>query len=280
MSSIEASDLRKIYEEMQQERNFVLLNLHNSEVALQNQLLTLNFLKQQYEITSSKLLKKAESVLLSEERSRSNLTIVTIPKEDFNVASTACFTPNSIDSGNGVLVIDLDESIKEEVIVLESDKSQSKYQEPRSEFVENKNDFLSYYQLVPKDATPVAVPEEQPSKKRRLQTMEVIKIGSNGTQMDGQEYKTIKWGNYTKATRQLLEAFFTRDVLANSSLSGRPSPAFLNSGKATKKPLDKNIIEDIVACVTKNCNVLPRMVRHCITTKCADEGKLFRRSLN
>ncbi|CAH0551535.1 unnamed protein product [Brassicogethes aeneus] len=271
MSSIEASDLRTIYEQMKQERNFVLGNLHNSEVALQKQLLTLNLFKQKYNITSSELLKKAESALISEDSSRSNVTIVTIPKEDLNLASTACFTPNSIDTSNDVLIIDSEDSFQKEVIVLESDNEiQSTYQEPRSEFVKNKNDFLSYNlsQLVPKDATTVALTEEQPSKKPRLQSMEVIEIGSNGTQMDEQKYKTIKWDIYTKATRQLLDTFFTRDVLANSSLSGRPSPAFLNSGKTTKKPLDKNIIEDIVACVSKNCNVLPRMVRHCITSKC------------
>ncbi|CAK1587095.1 unnamed protein product [Parnassius mnemosyne] len=65
-------------------------------------------------------------------------------------------------------------------------------------------------------------------------------------------------------------------VLATHSLTGKPSPAFPN--KPAKKQLDPALVSDIVQTVVDHCRVPESVVRTSITTKCADESKMFRNS--
>lgn len=54
-------------------------------------------------------------------------------------------------------------------------------------------------------------------------TEEVI-IGSNGTKVHKTVLESIKWTSHSNATRKLLSALFSREMLATHSLTGKPSP--------------------------------------------------------
>lgn len=107
--------------------------------------------------------------------------------------------------------------------------------------------------------------------------MEMTTIGPNNTLVKKQILRAINWTNYKAATRKLLMTLFTREMLASHTLTGRPSPAFMGDrAKPVKDKLDQKVITDIIAIVTKTCNVSEPMVRTAITTKCADENKMSR----
>ncbi|CAH2008228.1 unnamed protein product [Acanthoscelides obtectus] len=103
-----------------------------------------------------------------------------------------------------------------------------------------------------------------------------VQIGSNATKIDRTVYDAVNWSSYTAATRKLLITVFPRKVLATHSLTGRPSPAFVGL-KEKKIRLDPEIVDDIVEIVIKKCSVPATLVRSAITTKCADENKLYRK---
>ncbi|XP_055713280.1 uncharacterized protein LOC129807807 [Phlebotomus papatasi] len=103
---------------------------------------------------------------------------------------------------------------------------------------------------------------------------EDIVIGPNGTKIAAQVLKGINWACPSVATRKILVAVFSRNVLATHSLSGKPSPAFLD--RNAKKQLDPLKIQDILHFVTKNANIPESNVRSVITAKCADENKMFK----
>lgn len=110
---------------------------------------------------------------------------------------------------------------------------------------------------------------------------EVTSIGPNNTLVKKQVLRAINWTNYKAATRKLLMTLFSREVLASHTLTGRPSPAFMGDrAKPVKDKLDQKIIADIIAIVSKTCNVSEPMVRTAITTKCADENKMSRMKHN
>ncbi|XP_058814236.1 uncharacterized protein LOC131678248 [Topomyia yanbarensis] len=106
---------------------------------------------------------------------------------------------------------------------------------------------------------------------------EMTPIGPNNTMVKKQVLRAINWTSYKAATRKLLMTLFSRSMLASHTLTGRPSPAFMGDrAKPLKDKLDQRIIADIIAIVTKSCNVTESMVRTAITTKCADENKMNR----
>ncbi|XP_060533794.1 protein insensitive-like [Cylas formicarius] len=102
-------------------------------------------------------------------------------------------------------------------------------------------------------------------------------LGKNGTKVSKSLFATINWSKYTSATRRLLSAFFSRKVMATHSLTGKPSPAFLDT-KEAKLQLDPLIVGDIIEIVCRKCNVNKSEVRGAITSKCADENKLYKKS--
>ncbi|KAL4711544.1 hypothetical protein ACJJTC_000560 [Scirpophaga incertulas] len=104
---------------------------------------------------------------------------------------------------------------------------------------------------------------------------DVVPIGDGHAKVRRRLLQEIDWSSYTSATRHLLQAVFSRNVLATHSLTGKQSPAFAN--KPAKKRLDQKIVSDIVSTVSQKCKVTPRMVRNCITIKCTDEAKLHRK---
>lgn len=55
-----------------------------------------------------------------------------------------------------------------------------------------------------------------------------VTIGNNGTTVPRHILANINWNSHTSATRRLLIAKFTREVLATHSLTGKPSPGKLN----------------------------------------------------
>ncbi|CAD0202514.1 unnamed protein product [Chrysodeixis includens] len=112
-------------------------------------------------------------------------------------------------------------------------------------------------------------------KNRNLNTNDdVVSIGDGNAVIPSRIFRHINWNSYTSATRKLLTAVFSRRVLATHSLTGKPSPAFPN--KPAKKKLDQSIVNDIVQTVVERCCVPENVVRTSITTKCADESKMFR----
>ncbi|XP_061379226.1 protein insensitive-like [Danaus plexippus] len=106
-----------------------------------------------------------------------------------------------------------------------------------------------------------------------------VPIGDGNAVVPARLFRHMDWTSYTNATRKLLTAVFSRKVLATHSLTGKPSPAFPD--KPAKKKLDPKLVNDIVQTVVEKCCVPENVVRTSITTKCADESKMFRtRELN
>ncbi|CAG9564581.1 unnamed protein product [Danaus chrysippus] len=101
-----------------------------------------------------------------------------------------------------------------------------------------------------------------------------VPIGDGNAVVPARLLKNMDWTSYTNATRKLLTAVFSRKVLATHSLTGKPSPAFPD--KPAKKKLDPKLVNDIVQTVVEKCCVPEKVVRTSITTKCADESKMFR----
>ncbi|KAJ0174556.1 hypothetical protein K1T71_009664 [Dendrolimus kikuchii] len=111
------------------------------------------------------------------------------------------------------------------------------------------------------------------SRSTELSTNKVP-IGEGHALIPSRLFRHINWNSYTSATRKLLTAVFSRRILATHSLTGKPSPAFPN--KPAKKKLDPALVNDIVQTVVEKCCVPENVVRTSITTKCADESKMFR----
>ncbi|XP_063365864.1 early boundary activity protein 1-like [Cydia amplana] len=103
---------------------------------------------------------------------------------------------------------------------------------------------------------------------------EMVPIGEGYATVPARVLKQIDWNSYTSATRKLLTSVFTRRVLATHSLTGKSSPAF--PGKPAKKRLDPELVNDIVQVVVERSGVNASLVRTSITTKCADESKMYR----
>lgn len=105
---------------------------------------------------------------------------------------------------------------------------------------------------------------------------DVVQIGSNGTTIPIEVFNSIDWSHPAAATRKVLMSVFDRPTLAFHTLTGKPSPAFMDCDKPLKNKLDPLKVADIIEVVTLHASVTPKDVRSAITTKCADENKMFR----
>lgn len=105
---------------------------------------------------------------------------------------------------------------------------------------------------------------------------DIVQIGANGTTIPVEVFNSIDWSNPAAATRKVLMSVFDRPTLAFHTLTGKPSPAFMDCAKPLKNKLDPLKVADIIEVVTLNSSVTPKDVRSAITTKCADENKMFR----
>ncbi|XP_053610672.1 uncharacterized protein LOC128675352 [Plodia interpunctella] len=103
---------------------------------------------------------------------------------------------------------------------------------------------------------------------------EWIAIGSGKTLLHKDKFRKVNWKSYTIATRTLLLALFPRRILATHSLTGKKSPAFRN--KPAKMCLDPKIISDVIIEIQDRFNVKENLIRSIITTKCADECKMYK----
>ncbi|CAF4810698.1 unnamed protein product [Pieris macdunnoughi] len=106
---------------------------------------------------------------------------------------------------------------------------------------------------------------------------EWVPIGSGKTLIHKDKYRKVNWKSYTIATRTLLLATFPRRILATHSLTGKRSPAFQN--KPAKMCLDPKIVSDVLIEITSKFKVKENLVRSIITTKCADEAKMYKMRL-
>ncbi|XP_075980197.1 uncharacterized protein LOC142979253 isoform X1 [Anticarsia gemmatalis] len=116
------------------------------------------------------------------------------------------------------------------------------------------------------------------AQNRQVEDAEWVPIGSGKTLIHRDKFKKIKWKSYTVATRTLLLAVFPRRILATHSLTGKRSPAFQN--KPPKMCLDPKKISDVIMEVMDRFNVRENLVRSIITTKCADECKMWKARTN
>jgi BEN domain len=110
-------------------------------------------------------------------------------------------------------------------------------------------------------------PQPPPSFKASLAPSEsrTLSLGSNHTQIPAEILNSIDWSNYKAATRKLLVSLFDRNILANHSLTGKPSPAFVGRGKPMKNRLDPEKISDIIEAVMKYTGVQENLIRTAIT---------------
>lgn len=105
---------------------------------------------------------------------------------------------------------------------------------------------------------------------------DVVQIGANGTTIPVEVFNSIDWSHPAAATRKVLMSVFDRQTLAFHTLTGKPSPAFMDCAKPLKNKLDPLKVADVIEVVTLNASVTSKDVRSAITTKCADENKMFR----
>nr|XP_026495761.1 early boundary activity protein 2-like [Vanessa tameamea] len=136
-------------------------------------------------------------------------------------------------------------------------------------FAKDRDDFTNSDMRAPKEMKRTLKP-----KNTNKSNNEMVLIGDGNASVPARLLKNMDWTSYTNATRKLLTAVFSRKVLATHSLTGKPSPAFPD--KPAKKKLDAALVNDIVQTVVENCSVPENVVRTSITTKCADESKMFR----
>ncbi|XP_075150163.1 early boundary activity 1 [Haematobia irritans] len=105
----------------------------------------------------------------------------------------------------------------------------------------------------------------------------MVTIGPNGTMIPKASLTAINWSLSGAAlTRKILMEVFDRETLAFHTLTGKPSPAFMDCDKPMKNQLDTLKVADIIHLVTQHTNLTPKEVRNAITTKCADENKMYR----
>uniref|UniRef100_A0A0K8WLL8 BEN domain-containing protein n=1 Tax=Bactrocera latifrons TaxID=174628 RepID=A0A0K8WLL8_BACLA len=110
---------------------------------------------------------------------------------------------------------------------------------------------------------------------------EFVVIGANNTRVLKQFLLELNWNNTGAAiTRKLLSRIFDHKTLATHTLTGKPSPAFLNMNKPEKGQLNQLIVQDIIEFMLLMTDMKARDVKTSITTKCADECKKLRHSVS
>ncbi|XP_036347588.1 LOW QUALITY PROTEIN: protein insensitive-like, partial [Rhagoletis pomonella] len=114
------------------------------------------------------------------------------------------------------------------------------------------------------------------SKNKSEPKVAYCSIGPNNTRIPTKIFDAISWTSASIATRKLMMAIFNRETLATHSMTGKPSPAFKDHNKPLKKMLNPLAIQDIIFAVTRRCVVSEKEVRNAITTKCADENKMWK----
>nr|XP_036226113.1 uncharacterized protein LOC118682230 [Bactrocera oleae] len=120
-------------------------------------------------------------------------------------------------------------------------------------------------------------PESVAELQELDESFEFIVIGPNGTQVLKSEFDKIPWASVSISTRSLLSILFSEDILATHTLSGKPSPAFLDRQRPLKGQLDSNKVNDLIHCVMQKMGCMERDIRTVITTKCADISKKYRK---
>ncbi|XP_014101207.3 uncharacterized protein [Bactrocera oleae] len=107
--------------------------------------------------------------------------------------------------------------------------------------------------------------------------IDCFQLGPNGTYITGEQLLNINWTEVSITTRQLLSVIFDRETLATHTLSGKPSPAFLDRDRPLKRQLDKLKVADVIYFLKLLFNCPERVIRNAITMKCADTAKAIRR---
>ncbi|XP_049283606.1 uncharacterized protein LOC125763918 isoform X2 [Anopheles funestus] len=121
--------------------------------------------------------------------------------------------------------------------------------------------------------------ESNNNQKKTVPNTTMVAIGSNNTMVSKAVLENIRWVSYKFATRKVLQAVFSREVLATHSLSGRPCPVHASDvEKPVKCRLDPKMVADVIELIRKRFNVDESHVRAVITNKCADENKMLRKN--
>uniref|UniRef100_A0A0A1XRU0 Pre-mRNA-processing factor 40 homolog A n=1 Tax=Zeugodacus cucurbitae TaxID=28588 RepID=A0A0A1XRU0_ZEUCU len=107
-------------------------------------------------------------------------------------------------------------------------------------------------------------------------------IGPNGTKVPTEKFRAIPFMIPCAATRTLICLVFSEEVLAANTLSGKPSPAFLENDRVRppKGQLDPKKVEDIIHCITTRTFYSSKEVRMTITLKCSMTAKKVKNRLN
>ncbi|XP_037943696.1 protein insensitive-like [Teleopsis dalmanni] len=133
-----------------------------------------------------------------------------------------------------------------------------------------------YKEMIGDDNSHNSMEPEYP-KYKMTESGRVIIIGPNGTQLPAHKYERINWKTTSTATRNLITNIFDEEILATHSLTGKPSPAFIDRPNPAKKQLDPLKVADIIYCIMRKCSCPEREIRAAITNKCADVAKKFRK---
>ncbi|XP_065358634.1 probable serine/threonine-protein kinase kinX [Calliphora vicina] len=128
-------------------------------------------------------------------------------------------------------------------------------------------------------STPISRKPKQSDIADKFEANEdgMVVIGPNGTMISKTALQAINWNLSGAAlTRKILMEVFGRETLAFHTLTGKPSPAFMDCDKPMKNQLEPLKVADIIHLVMEHTQLTAKEVRNAITTKCADENKMFR----
>ncbi|XP_017778741.1 PREDICTED: uncharacterized protein LOC108564257 [Nicrophorus vespilloides] len=106
-----------------------------------------------------------------------------------------------------------------------------------------------------------------------------VNLGKNNNKILYEDYEALNWKSTTQPTKHLLGLLFSREHLATHSLTGLASPAFKQDTIKVKKRLNPEIVDDIIEFVESNSSCTRAQIRTTITSKCADENKMYKQRL-
>ncbi|XP_063625569.1 uncharacterized protein LOC134797273 isoform X1 [Cydia splendana] len=192
-------------------------------------------------------------------------TIISKMKPDFNLNDITDFQQSAVEVEVPAISHDNSEFIKNEMNYTNDTQGDERMDSEYSDRSDDNVLITNRYETVDKK-------NAKPAKN------EWVPIGSGTTLIHRDKYRKVNWKSYTVATRTLLLAAFSRRTLATHSLTGKKSPAFTN--KPAKMCLDPKIVSDIVIEITDKFKVKDNLVRSIITTKCADECKMYKMQKN
>ncbi|XP_043233098.1 uncharacterized protein LOC122387757 [Amphibalanus amphitrite] len=112
-----------------------------------------------------------------------------------------------------------------------------------------------------------------------IRDSESIELGPGGTRLSLATYRSIPWKhpNKNKTVREILVSVFGMEVLAKSSMTGKPSNA-MSLNKPAKRPLDRVKLDDVIHACKRKLGMSTGEVQKQVTAVCNNCAKVRSRA--